>query len=123
MSYQQPSYQPQQVIYQQIIKPPTNGVATTSMVFGIVGIVIGVWAWIPILGLGSAIIGFPLGLTAVITGHIGVGHANRMGGVGKSAAMTGLGLGYATVGIITLVTLFWIIMAAASAANNAVNGG
>lgn len=105
MSY--PGQPQQQVIYQQVVRPPSNGVATTSLVFGIIGAAIGVWAFIPVLGIGSAIVGFPLTLVAIITGHIGYKRADTLGGIGKSSSMTGMILGYVTLAIIALVTLFW----------------
>lgn len=125
--YAQPVYaQPQQLVVQQVVKQPTNGLATTAMVFGIVGIAIGFWAWIPFLGIGSAILGFPLALTATITGHIGLKRAEAMNGNGKNAAFTGTILGYITLGVIVLVTAFWLVMmvigsisAAAEGAGNA----
>lgn len=115
MSY--PGQPQQQVIYQQVVRPPSNGIATTSLVFGIVGAVIGIWAWIPFLGLAAAGMGFPLALVAVITGHIGLNRSKEMG-VGRSFAGTGMTLGYVTLAVIVLVTLFWIVAMIIGSANS-----
>lgn len=110
MTYQHP---PQQVTY-QVVKPPTNGMATTSLTLGIIAIVIGIWSFIPLLGLGAAFTSFLPAVLAVIFGHIGLKKV-REGNVGSGQATTGLILGYITVGIIVLTTLFWIIAMAANA--------
>lgn len=115
MTYQQPP-QYQQPVYQQPVyaKPPSNGMAVTSLVLGIVAIVIGIWTLIPIIGIVFAFISFLPALLAVIFGHVGLKTYNQ-NGIGKGQAMTGLILGYITLGIIVLVTMFWLIAMAANA--------
>ena len=82
MGYQQP-------YYVQIQKPPSNGLAITSMILGIVAVVIGVWALIPFLGIFAAVTGFFPAVIAVILGHIGMTRARQMGGTGRGQVMAG----------------------------------
>lgn len=111
MTYQQPN---QQVIYQQVVKPPTNGLGVASLILGIVAIVIGVWSIIPILGIGAAFTSFVPAVLAVVFGHLGVNRFKTVG-VGKGQALTGLILGYVTLAIIVITTLFWVFAIGASA--------
>ncbi len=95
--YQQPQYaQPQ---YMQLVKPPSNGLATASLVLGIITAVfffsiIG-WLFVPILGL-----------LAIIFGTIGMSTAGKLDGLGKGKATAGLILGFSPI---VLTVLFWII--------------
>ena len=68
----------QQVVYQQIVRPPSNGLATAGMVLGIVAIVLGVWMIIPIIGLAFAFVSFVPAVLAVIFGFVGLRQANRV---------------------------------------------
>jgi hypothetical protein len=111
MGYQQP-------YYVQIQKPPSNGLAITSMILGIVAIVIGVWALIPFLGIFAAVTGFLPAVIAVILGHIGTLRARQMSGTGRGQAMAGLVTGYITLGIIVLTTAFWIVALLGAAATS-----
>jgi len=113
MGYQQP-------YYVQIQRPPSNGLAITSMILGIVALVIGVWALIPFLGIFAAATGFFPAVIAVILGHIGMARARQMAGTGRGQAMAGLVTGYITLGIIVLTTAFWVI---AFAGFGATSGG
>lgn len=105
MSYQPPQ---QQYVYQQVVKPPSNGMAVTALILGIAAIVIGVWSPIPFVGIGAAFFAFLPALLAVIFGHVGAGTAKKIS-VGKGMATTGLVLGYVTLSIIVAVTVFWIV--------------
>lgn len=109
----------QQVVYQQVVKAPSNGSAVTSLILGIVAIVIGIWSFVPILGIGAAFTSFIPALLAIIFGHVGLKNAAR-NGVGRGQAMTGLILGYVTLGIIVATTVFWIVAIAASGAAESV---
>lgn len=117
MSYQPPQ---QQVIYQQVVKQPGNGMAVTSLVLGIVAIVIGVWTVIPFLGIGAAITSFVPALLAVVFGHLGK-RAVQQVGKGHGQAMTGLVLGYITLGIIVITTFVWIVAFIGSAASSSMS--
>ena len=89
-----------QVIYQQVVRAPSNGPAIAGMVLGIVAIVIGIGSPIPIIGLISAFFAFAPALLAAIFGHVGLSKARTMGGVGRGQATAGLTLGYLTLAII-----------------------
>lgn len=104
-----PPYQPYQQPYMVVQRPPSNGQAIGAMVLGIIAAAVGVWAFVPFVGLISAVLGFLPAVIAVILGHLGLNGANRMGGTGRSQAITGFILGYVTLAIIIGTTLFWII--------------
>jgi hypothetical protein len=114
MGYQQP-------YYVQIQKPPTNGLAITSMILGIVAIVIGVWAIVPFLGLAAAVAGFFPAVIAVILGHIGMARAHQMNQIGRGQAMAGLVTGYITLGIIALTTAFWLLFVIGVGSSSSLN--
>jgi uncharacterized membrane protein len=105
-----------QVIYQQVVRPATNGTAVAALVLGIVAIVLGVWVVIPIVGLFFAFISFVPAVLAVVFGFTGLRQSARAG-VGRGAAMTGLITGGITLAIVVLTTCFWVIAIAASAAS------
>ena len=107
----------QQVVYQQIVRPPSNGIAIAGMVLGIVAIVLGVWMIIPIVGLAFAFVSFVPAVLGVVFGIVGLRQSNRVQ-VGRGAALTGLITGGLTLAIGVLTTLFWIITIVASAASN-----
>jgi len=101
--------QPQQpVTYHQIVKAPSNGMAVTSLILGIVAVVIGIWSPIPIIGIVPAFIAFLPSVLAAVFGHIGLSQAAK-NGVGRGHALTGMILGYVALAIIIFVTLFWFI--------------
>lgn len=119
MSY--PSQPQQQVIYQQVVRAPSNGMATTSLVLGIVAIVTGVWVLIPLVGMFFGFIAFLPGVLAAVFGHVGMSRSVTIGGIGRGSAMTGLILGYVTVGLIVLTTVFWFIAIGLSSAASTVS--
>ena len=78
---------------------PTSGLAITSLICGIAGVVL-VWAIIPVLA----------SIAAVITGHMALGQTRRDPGIGgRGMAITGLILGYAMIAIAAF-TLIGIII-------------
>lgn len=103
-------YGPSQTIYQQVVRPPSNGMAVAAMVLGIVAIAVGFWSIIPILGLMAAFFAFVPGVLAVIFGAIGRSRSGALGGLGRGQAMAGLVLGAVTLGIIVLTTLGWVLL-------------
>lgn len=105
--------QPQQPVTYQVVKAPSNGAAVTALVLGIIALVIGIWSPIPIVGIVPAFIAFLPSVLAAVFGHVGLNQAAK-NGVGRGQAMTGMILGYATLAIIVLVTVFWIIAIASS---------
>ena len=76
---------------------PTNGFAVASMVLGIVGITIG-WA---IVFLGAII----TAAVAVVFGHVALSDIKRTKHRGRGMAITGVVLGYITLGIAGLILL------------------
>jgi hypothetical protein len=104
------SYAPQpqqQVIYQQVVRPPSNGMAVTALVLGLVAIVTGVWSPIPFVGLVAAFFAFVPALLGVIFGIVGLRKA-RVIGVGRGNSVAGIATGGVTLGIIALTTAAWI---------------
>lgn len=98
--------QPQRVVYQQPVPPPSNGMAVTSLVFGIIAGLVGVWAPFPVIGIVASFVAFLPALFAIIFGHAGLQRAKR-GGAGKGKAIGGLILGYVTIALIVAATLGW----------------
>lgn len=105
-----------QVIYQQVVRAPSNGTAVASLVLGIVAIVFGVWMIIPIVGLFFAFVSFVPAVLAVIFGVLGYRQSARIA-VGRGAAIAGVVTGGTTLAIGVVVTLFWIFALVASAAS------
>ncbi|HEY7597054.1 MAG TPA: DUF4190 domain-containing protein [Actinophytocola sp.] len=62
---------------------PANGMAVTSLVLGIVGLV---FSFIPIIG----VIAWPLTILGVIFGGVGLSKANQVPGAPKGMAVAGL---------------------------------
>jgi hypothetical protein len=75
--------------------PSTNGLATVSLIFGILS-----WFLCPFVG----------SLIAVICGHIAHGQIKQTGESGSGLATTGLVLGYIQLGGALLFTLFWVFL-------------
>lgn len=114
-------YGQQQVIYQSVVKQPSNGMAVTALVLGIVAIVFGIWIPVPIFGLFMLFVAFLPAVLAVVFGHIGLGTSAR-NGVGKGGALTGLILGYLVIAISIVTTALWFIAAAASSSSTTIVG-
>ncbi|WP_372968684.1 hypothetical protein [Microbacterium sp.] len=101
---------PQPIAYQpQPAAAPSNGVALTAMILGIVGAVAGFWAVVPITGYFSAAFGFPLAVAAVICGHIGRARSKRVGGVGRIQALVGFLLGYVSIAVMVIASAAWTV--------------
>ena len=105
MSYQWPQ---QQSPYQQAVQPPSNGQAVAALVLGIIAIVTGLWSPLPIVGAFPALIAFPLSVLAIIFGHVGLSLSKTIL-VGRGQALTGMILGYITLGILLITILVWVI--------------
>ena len=105
---QQGQYQPypqqpyQQQPYQQQSGPGggTDGMATGSLVTGIVGLVL---FWFPIVGV-------VLSILATIFGHVGKRRIDRSGGVrgGRGMAIAGLIMGWIGIGLFVLFVILAI---------------
>lgn len=94
--YSPPSYPYGAPPYPYVQAPPTNGLAISSLVIGIVAIV---FCWVPIFDV-------VLSVPAFILGILGVSKANQTGGSGKGLAISGIVLG----AIATAVTLLVIVL-------------
>lgn len=75
-----------------IIRPPSNGPATTGFVFTMIGMFLG---WIPVLG-------WIIWLLGLIFSIVGIAVSGSRGGTGRGLAITGL--------ILSLIDLFIIIL-------------
>lgn len=98
MSYpdpRQPQWQPQPVFV--AMPPPRSGLATTSLVFGLIG-----------LPTSFCLFGLP-SLVAVICGHLALREIKRDGKRGNNAAVWGLVLGYLLVVPGVLGTGMWLL--------------
>lgn len=91
---------------------PKNGMGTTSLVLGIIGLVT---SWIP----GVACFGWIMCILAVIFGGIGISNANKGLATNKGVATTGLVLGIAAfaLGIILALALWGSIFSMGGAAS------
>lgn len=86
--------------YPYLQAPPTNGVAITSFVIGIVAIVL---CWIPVFDL-------VLSVPAFILGILGLSKANQTGGSGKGLAISGLVLGAIASAVTLLVIILYLAL-------------
>lgn len=80
----------------QLIYVPTqntNGLATASLVCGILGL--------PTLICCYA--GVILALVAITLGHIGFVESRKLGGLGRNYSIAGMALGYATLALLPFV--------------------
>ena len=84
--------------YPYVQAPPTNALAITSFVMGIVAIVL---CWIPVFDL-------VLSVPAFILGILGLSKANQTGGSGKGLAIAGLVLGAIATAATLLVILLYL---------------
>jgi competence protein ComGC len=75
-------------------QPKTSGMAITSMILGILGVVLAIMC-----------VGVLFAIPAVILGHIAASKINRSGGalIGKGFAIAGFVTGYCTLGLMLLL--------------------
>lgn len=78
------------------VKAPSNGLATASLVLGIIGTVLAI---IPIVGMIGALVG-GVGLVLGVFGYL----AAKTRGTGKGKAIAGLVLGLASITVFALIT-------------------
>jgi Domain of unknown function (DUF4190) len=86
-----------------LVTPPTSGVATTSMILGIIGIVTGCCSF----GLPS--------LAAIICGHVAIGQTKSGTVGGRGMAVAGLVLGYIVLAP-AIVFSIWMLIGGGMAA-------
>lgn len=94
------------VIYVQ--RPPSNGVAITSMIMGIIAILIAPWALIPIVGIVVVLFAIIPTLLAIFFGHGGLRSSKALGGTGNGSAVAGLVMGYLSL-LLCIVPVFGLI--------------
>lgn len=115
---QQPQYAPpQQQIYvaAAMTTTPSNGAAITAMILGIVAVAIGIWMLIPFIGIVFAMLAFVPVVLAVVFGHVGLNRSKQTG-AGRGIALTGMILGYSTLALMVVVTVFWVSIGLTSSA-------
>lgn len=96
-------YQPQQYPAPVYQAPPTNGLGTTALVLGIVGLV---FSFIPVVG----VIAWPLVILGAIFGGVGMDKAAKAPGTPKGPAIAGL-----TCSLVGLVIcVLWVVGLAAN---------
>jgi len=87
--------------YQGYPQPqPTNGLALTSMITGIVG-----WVLIPILA----------SIVAIVTGHMAMSQLRQKPAGGRGMAIAGLVLGYSAIALWGAIIIFIIAIAGIAA--------
>ncbi len=79
---------------------PTNGLAITSMVASLAGVVFA-WTWVLALGV----------VVGVITGHIALNQIRQTGARGRGMALTGVIVGWIAIGFAVMSVLAIIIWA------------
>lgn len=106
-----PEVPPQpQIIYQTVVRPPSNGTSTASVVLGPVSLFFAAFVPIPILGFLLMFIAVPCAVAAAILGHLGLRTSRRLE-IGRTPAIIGLVTAYVAIAIIIATTLFWVIAA------------
>jgi len=101
------------VVYQQIVRPPSNGLATASMVLGIIALVFALIAAATFLPPLLVLPSFILGVLAGILGSVAMQKARRIS-VGGAAAKAGAVLGGITVLILLLTFAISMIILAST---------
>jgi len=85
------------VTYQDAPQAPKNGLGTTALILGIIGLL---FAWIPIIGF----LGLVLGVLATIFGIIGIVRAHK--GTATNMVMTYIGAGLGVLSIVLSTVVF-----------------
>lgn len=81
------------------IKPKANGMATASMILGILAVTLGLCLWF-----------FPvLPILAVVFGHIAMKQIRLQGTGGRGMAIAGLVMGYIGIAVTVLLIIFMVV--------------
>ena len=80
---------------------PASGLSITSMILGIVGIV---------LSCCCGVFTLPLSIGAVVTGFVAISQANAGTAGGKAFAITGLVCGFCAIGMVVLLFVLGMFM-------------
>jgi hypothetical protein len=99
---------------QQYAVAPTNGAGVTGGVLGIIAVVL---SFVPFIDFIAVV----LGVLAIIFGAVGVGRANRMGGIGKGMAITGVvcGIVALVISLLFLIAVYGTLIGIHNAATGA----
>ncbi|WP_051172086.1 DUF4190 domain-containing protein [Microbacterium indicum] len=89
---------------------PANPMALTALILGIVPFAALVLFWIPIVGTILVTAGGISAILAVVFGHIALSQIKRSGQSGKGMAVTGLVLGYISIGFTLLLILIAVAL-------------
>ena len=84
--------------------PPPQGLSITSMVLGILAV--------PTMCLNG--IGVPIAILAIVFGHIAQSQHRRVTGRGNGMALTGLICGYASLILVAVLVVIFVVIAAAA---------
>lgn len=93
----------------------SNPFAVAALILGLVALGFLLWRWIPLLGFVLSALAAVTALTAIISGHVALGHAKRHGGALRPAALWGLGLGYGTLVVAVVAPLVTLVVVASAA--------
>ncbi|WP_084697373.1 DUF4190 domain-containing protein [Glaciibacter superstes] len=105
---QQPMYPTAyQVVYQQVVRPPSNGMAVAALICGILGV-------LPALTIILIFLSPIPAILAIIFGFVGLNTSKRVNGLGRGMALWGICLGFTPL---VLGMLVLILSAIGSAAN------
>lgn len=96
--YQQPQFYPQQIVYQTVIRPPSNLLALWSMILGIVGV-------LPALTVVGLLLSPVPAVLAIVFGFVGYAKSKTLNGLGRRYAIAGIILGLAPAGILLLLLI------------------
>ena len=101
-------YAPVAPVYAAPYAPPTNGLAITSLISGIV-------AWVLLPGIGS--------LVGVITGHLALSQIKRTGDSGRGLAIAGVILSWVQLGALILLGAVLLLVSLIAIGAAAGSGG
>ncbi|WP_150956780.1 hypothetical protein [Microbacterium testaceum] len=89
------------------VDPTTNGTAIASVIVGPIALLNAAFVPVPFIGFIAVFVAFPLTVSAIILGHLGLRTAQRYS-AGRVMAVLGLVFGYLALGVIlATVTLFF----------------
>ncbi|WP_221584116.1 DUF4190 domain-containing protein [Microbacterium sp. G2-8] len=88
---------------------PANPLAVTSMICSFVAPASWLFSWIPVLGVILMAVAVVAPILAVIFGHIALSQIRKSTQGGRGIALTGLIVGYVTIGLTLLLVLIAVV--------------
>lgn len=88
---------------------PANPLAVTSMICSFVAPASWLFSWIPVIGVVLMVVAVVAPILAVVFGHIALSQIKKSTQGGRGMALTGLILGYVTIGLTLLLLVIAII--------------